>query len=186
MPPGVGRNDRDICAERAFTIIKNRAGDPPALFWILCFGLNSEFGADLLRNGVLVYHNGQGFVLHERTREVVVTVVGRTYVPRVLYLEEGIALLIDGRTHDYHAVVVRSFVVVESDLAHLLRDLLLLDGFVELVERLVLLLLGEFAPLLGFGSLHAFEVGFISASSAQSGKSGRASAYRTLTDSLAE
>ena len=106
MPPGVGRNDRDICAERAFTIIKNRAGDPPALFWILCFGLNSEFGADLLRNGVLVYHNGQGFVLHERTREVVVTVVGRTYVPRVLYLEEGIALLIDGRTHDYHACLL--------------------------------------------------------------------------------
>lgn len=90
MPPGVGRNDRDICAERAFTIIKNRAGDPPALFWILCFGLNSEFGADLLRNGVLVYHNGQGFVLHERTREVVVTVVGRRTSHEFFTLKKGL------------------------------------------------------------------------------------------------
>ena len=57
-------------------------------------------------------------------------------------------------------MVVGGLVVVVALLAKLLRDGALPAGFVELVERLVLLLLGEFAPLLGFGSLHAFEVGF--------------------------
>lgn len=33
MPPGVGRNDRDICAERAFTIIKTEP-----VIHRLCFG----------------------------------------------------------------------------------------------------------------------------------------------------
>ena len=57
-------------------------------------------------------------------------------------------------------MVVRSFVVVESDLAHLLRDLLLLDGFVELVEGGLFFGGAQFAPLLGLGTLHAVDVGF--------------------------
>ena len=57
-------------------------------------------------------------------------------------------------------MVVGGLVVVERLLAHLLRNSKLLAGLVELIERIVLLLLGQFAPALGFGVVHVRKVGF--------------------------